>query len=78
MFCLKCAGSGKFRSNGMMLIDCPDCNGTGDCEETEPEYIAIDKSSRAYKDAIKEIMELNPGISRANAAKMFEDTYDNV
>ena len=76
MRCIKCAGSGKFLGNGMILIDCPDCDGSGDFEE--PKKVAIDKSSKAYKDAIKEIMVSSPGITRADAAKMFEDTYDAV
>ena len=63
----------------MILIDCVDCFGTGDKEYPKVEEpVKIDKKSKAYKDAIKEIMDLNPELSREDAIKMFEETYDKV
>lgn len=79
MFCSRCAGTGEIVGNGMMLIDCVDCFGSGD--KTAPrveEPVKIDRKSKAYKDAIKEIMDLNPDLSREDAIKMFEETYDKV
>jgi DnaJ-class molecular chaperone len=83
MFCSKCAGCGEIMGNGMIMMDCPKCDGYGEYHETKPanddkSEMKIDKRSSHYKDAIKEIMELNPKLSRQKAAKMFEDTYDKV
>ncbi len=79
MFCSTCAGSGKVLGNGMILTECKDCEGFGRVSAEKPEKSAkIDKKSKPYKDAIKEIMGLNPAISREDAAKMFEETYEKV
>ncbi len=83
MFCSRCAGTGEILGNGMIMMECSACDGDGECSAVkssndETQDIKIDKRSSHYKDAIKEIMQLNPDISREKAAKMFEDTYSKV
>lgn len=79
MFCGRCGGTGEIRGNGMIMIDCSQCYGTGDyVPSSEPEMKNINKKSKVYQDAIKEIMGLNPKITRSQAAKMFEETYNKV
>lgn len=79
MFCSLCAGQGQIMGNGMIMKECSQCDGHGDYEpSTKYNAQKINKRSKAYKQAIEEIMALNPSISRVEAAKMFEDTYDRV
>lgn len=82
MRCIRCGGTGKYLGNGMMLIDCNRCDGFGnEIEENidkKPEKNSIDKRSKAYKDAIKDIMKLDSNLSRFDAEMMFEKTYDKV
>lgn len=83
MFCSRCAGTGEILGNGMIMIECITCEGDGEYSLDKPANdentdVKIDKRSSHYKDAIKEIMQLNPDISRDKAAKMFEDTYSKV
>lgn len=71
--CFACVGSGKIMGGGMIMKDCPHCAGSG--------FIAIrelDKRSKTYRDAIDKIMKLNEGISRDEAAKMFDDEYEKL
>ncbi len=79
MFCSRCAGSGKICGNGMIVDDCSTCGGEGSYEPGEVvKTKRIDKKSKAYKEAINEIMAINPNIDRGEAARMFEETYDKV
>lgn len=79
MFCDKCAGAGEILGNGMIKIECSKCNGEGSYELEEiSKKKRIDKKSKAYKDAIKEIMALNSNINREEAVKLFEKTYDQL
>lgn len=73
MFCSRCGGTGEIYGNGMIMIDCSTCEGYG---SYEPKEKTIDKKSKAYKDAIKELMVVNPEMTRAEAIKLFEDTYN--
>jgi len=74
MFCSRCGGTGEIYGNGMIKIDCSTCEGDGNYESKEKK---IDKKSKAYKDAIKELMASDPDLSREKAVKLFEDTYNN-
>jgi DnaJ-class molecular chaperone len=79
MFCSRCGGTGELYGNGMVRIDCSTCDGYGSYEEKEVvKPVRIDKKSKAYKDAIKEIMALNPETTREEAVKLFEETYNKV
>jgi len=77
MFCSRCGGTGELYGNGMIKIDCSTCDGYGSYEEKEVVKPGkLDKKSKAYKDAIKELMALNPELKREEAAKLFEDAYN--
>lgn len=74
--CIRCSGSGKYLGNGMMMADCTLCDDDGNTIEVETPK--IDRKSDSYKKAIKDIMLLNPSISRAEAVIMFDKAYDKV
>lgn len=86
MFCTSCAGMGEIRGNGMLMEDCRICSGEGQIDDKSPEKseisekscIPIDKRSKAYKEAISDIMALNPDITRDEAVKMFNSAYDKA
>lgn len=72
--CIRCQGRGSYLGLGMITVDCNLCNG----EEPEIEAPPIDKinrNSKSYQKAIKDIMALNPDMSRKEAVKMFDDAY---
>ncbi len=90
MFCTKCAGSGEYRGNGMITVTCTSCFGHGlldDKDEEETEKLAmetgvidkkIDRRSKAYRDAIKKIMDINPSITYQDSVKMFEKEFERA
>ncbi|CEG60941.1 hypothetical protein [Legionella micdadei] len=82
MLCYRCKGTGKYFGNGMIQTDCDKCDGYGNSwSENDSDNLShrsIDKRSKAYKDAIKDIMKLDPKISRQEAEKMFQKTYDKI
>ena len=73
--CIRCGGTGRYLGNGMMMTDCKLCD-----EDNEPseKVVKIDRKSSSYQKAIKDIMAINPTISRAEAVKMFDKAYDKV
>lgn len=76
MLCYRCGGTGKYLGNGMMMTNCTLCDDEGKViPSSSPK---IDRKSKSYQKAIKEIMEINPTISRAEAVKMFDKAYDKV
>ena len=84
MFCKGCAGSGKILGNGMIKMNCPQCSNkkhvdssVSNLEDNNSKF-KIDKKSKAYVEAIKDIMALNPDISRREAAKIFSETFDKL
>lgn len=72
--CIRCGGSGKYLGNGMMMTDCNLCDEEPETVETLPTP-KIDRKSKSYQTAIKDIMALNPTITRAEAVKMFDKAY---
>ena len=75
--CIRCGGTGKYLGNGMMMTDCTLCD--EDNEVVKPQTTPkIDRKSKSYQSAIKDIMAINPTISRAEAVKMFDKAYDKV
>lgn len=68
MICYRCGGTGQYLGNGMMLTDCDAC----DEEQVNDE---IDRRSKSYRKAIKDIMDINPKISYQDAVKMFDKAY---
>ena len=73
--CIRCGGTGRYLGNGMMMTDCKLCDDKG---EAAPSVEKIDRKSGSYQKAIKDIMAINPTISRAEAVKMFDKAYDKV
>ena len=72
MICYKCGGTGQYLGNGMMLTDCDACDKDKPAKPKE-----IDRKSKSYKKAIKEIMDINPKITYEEAVKMFDKAYEN-
>ena len=71
--CIRCGDTGKYLGNGMMMADCELC------DDSKALPIAkIDRKSKSYQTAIKEIMSLNPEITRAEAVKIFDKAYEKA
>lgn len=71
--CDRCKGEGTYMGLGFMLTDCDVCD-----DGYEKESISLDKidrSSKSYKKAIKDIMAINPDISQKDAVKIFDEAY---
>lgn len=77
MLCQKCYGSGRVMGQGMMYEECS-CT-YEDYNETisQPKPVQIDKRSKAYREAISRLMELND-LTREEAAKMFEEEFYKI
>lgn len=75
MLCYRCGGTGRYLGNGMMMTDCTLCEDGKVIEKSDPK---VDRKSKSYQTAIKEIMAINPEITRAEAVKMFDKAYDKV
>lgn len=71
--CYRCNGTGKYMGNGMMMTDCTLCD--EDNVIKKPSLDDVDRTSKSYKKAIKEIMQINDNISKEEAIKMFDDAY---
>lgn len=76
--CNTCVGSGKVMGGGMMMIDCDDCDGKGKIFIDEQKEFVIDKNSKHYKEAIKNIKQLNAGITQEKAEEIFEDELKKI
>ncbi len=78
--CYRCNDTGTYMGNGMMMTDCELCSEIVS-EKPVKEVPAIDKinrRSKAYQTAIKELMDINPEMSRDDAVKLFDKTYAKV
>lgn len=63
----------------MIMTDCTLCDNDEDTKVTVNIPLAkIDRRTKYYKIAIKEIMELNPKISHREAEEMFNKAYDKA
>lgn len=82
MLCYRCGGSGKYLGNGMMMTNCTLCDEDGKVIEKpkcDSQALAhVDRKSKSYQKAIKDIMELNPKLTRVEAVKMFDKAYTEV
>lgn len=77
--CKRCYGQGTILGGGMMQTECTQCDGLGHIYEQPPEQpIHIDKRSKSYKKAVAKIKALNPGMSDADAQKLFDAEYDKL
>jgi hypothetical protein len=74
--CIRCHGKGTYLGLGMITVDCNICNGEEDDTSVEvPALDKINRNSKSYQKAIKDIMNINPDISRKEAIKMFDEAY---
>jgi hypothetical protein len=74
--CIRCLGEGSYLGNGMIRVDCNLCNGDDYEQKIEaPSLDKINRNSKSYQKAIKDIMDINPDISRKEAIKMFDEAY---
>ena len=72
--CIRCQGNGRYIGIGFMMRDCELCNVDEVCEA--PPLTTLNRKSASYKKAIKDIMEINPEITRKDAVKMFDEAYE--
>ena len=75
--CVRCSGTGKYFGNGMMMADCELCNGDELMQEQNTAKLKIDRKSKSYQTAIKDIMTSNPALTRKEAVKLFDEAYNN-
>ena len=74
--CYRCNGKGTYMGNGMIIIECNLCYGEEPEQKIEaPTLDKINRNSKSYQKAIKDIMDLNPDITRKEAIKMFDEAY---
>lgn len=83
MLCYRCGGSGRYMGNGMMMTDCDLCDDSGtpikdDKPKEKASLAMVNRKGKSYQAAIKDIMSLNPDISRTEAAKMFDEAFDKA
>lgn len=84
--CATCVGTGKIVGLGMVTQHCPTCAGNGRIinESTmtspvqAPKSIKIDKGSKHYKVAIKNIKALNESITDEEAEAIFAKSYEKL
>jgi hypothetical protein len=75
--CERCKDTGYYLGNGMIETPCNLCDDQEPVAKSAPSLDKIDRRSASYRDAIKDIMAINPDISRKEAVKMFDEAYDN-
>ncbi len=74
--CIKCYDTGEYLGQGMMMAVCDVCYPPKKATPHSIPKEEIDRKSDSYKTAIKEIMDLNPSITKKQAVKMFDEAYD--
>lgn len=75
MVCERCNGARRYLGNGFMMTDCNLCNDKQNTTLPIVPIEKIDRRSKSYKIAIKEIMNLDQKITRQQAEKMFDESY---
>lgn len=76
--CVRCNGNGEYMGQGFMMIDCELCDKSSFSDSLKKEAPSLDKinrNSKSYQKAIKDIMAINPDITRKEAIKMFDEAY---
>ena len=79
--CRRCGGTGRYLGNGFVLTDCNQCPDEAYEHEVSHKIKQItpldkiDRRSKSYRDAIKDIMNINKNISYQEAVKMFDEAY---
>ena len=76
--CPTCVGSGEIMGGGMMMMDCPRCDGLGKIFENnadkKPVKVEIDKRSKSYKESIAKIMA-SENVDREKAVEIFDEEF---
>ena len=85
VYCRICGGSGKLMGGGMMLIDCLPCDGHGYIDLPESKdtpqktaKIGIDRRSKSYRESVKKIKDMHPGMTEMEAQNMFDSEYEKI
>lgn len=73
--CFRCGGSKMYMGNGMIMTPCTLCS---DKKEFVVTLDKVDRRSKSYKKTIDDLMELHPKMTRDEAVKLFDKTYENV
>jgi hypothetical protein len=78
MLCIRCGDTGRYLGNGMMMTDCELCANKDETKSKPAEVplAKIDRKSKSYQNAIKDIMASNPTLTRNEAVKLFDDAYN--
>jgi hypothetical protein len=81
--CLMCIGSGRMMGGGMLEQDCDGCHGRGFTSkdvnfDMASKDIKIDKNSKHYKKAIKNIKALSDKITDKEAEEIFEKEFKKL
>ena len=74
MRCKACFGSGEIMGSGMIMIDCPKCNSVP-IKSNKP---VLDKRSKSYKVALKELHALHPKKSKDEIAAIFDEEFNKI
>lgn len=79
MLCQACYGSGQIMGNGYQMQDCPKCvyfpAEHSICNSVIEKPI-IDKRSKSYRNAIRDLQALHPEKSQDEICKLFEETFN--
>lgn len=76
--CSACVGSGRVMGSGTIQQDCEECDGKGKLFVDEEKEFVIDKNSKHYKEAIKNIKNIHEGITNEKAEEIFEDELKKI
>ncbi len=77
--CCRCQGSGMYLGNGMIMTECNICGDFTPEKKTAPVTLdKVDRRSKSYKKTIDDLMGLNPKLSREDAVKLFDETYEKI
>ena len=72
--CIRCSGTGSYLGNGMMITDCELCNAYDEPKSIVPSLDKINRNSKSYQKAVKDIMDASK-VARKEAIKMFDEAY---
>jgi hypothetical protein len=77
--CTPCYGSGQLMGGGMLMKDCPHCDGRGKIAlpDDEIEFLHM-QTTDSYKDAIENIKKSNPEITDTEAKDIFKQELNKL
>lgn len=77
IICTKCQGTGMYMGNGFVMMDCDSCQDE-EPQIVKPSLTGVDRKSKSYQKAIKDIMALNSSMTRKEAITLFDKTYEKT